>query len=71
MSIRARYDSARPALASFLTSQGRRKFLKPLYLELAKTEEGKAAAREIYTRARPLYHAIARNTIDGILDWTP
>lgn len=57
------------ALAGFLTRQGRRKFLKPLYTELAKTPEGLARAREIYAEARPGYHAVARGTIDEILGW--
>ncbi|HEX6198624.1 MAG TPA: M1 family metallopeptidase [Thermoanaerobaculia bacterium] len=57
------------ALADFLTRQGRRKFLKPLYTELAKTPEGKARAEEIYAEARPGYHAVSTGTIDEILEW--
>ena len=50
---------------------GRRKFLKPLYEALAKTEQGKAVALEIYGRARPRYHAISQRTLDGILGVDP
>jgi hypothetical protein len=57
------------ALADFLTRQGRRKFLKPLYTELAKTPEGEARAKEIYAAARPGYHAVSTGTIDEILEW--
>src|SRR5439155_20582511 len=52
IAIRNRYEPAFPALDRFLTSQGRRKFLKPLYQELVKTDWGRAMARDIYRRAR-------------------
>ncbi|HUP42857.1 MAG TPA: M1 family metallopeptidase [Thermoanaerobaculia bacterium] len=57
------------ALADFLTRQGRRKFLKPLYEELAKTPEGLARGREINARARPGYHSVSRATVDEVLKW--
>jgi leukotriene A-4 hydrolase/aminopeptidase len=62
-----KYDVAYPALENFLTSQGRRKFLKPLYTELARTAEGKQMAKKIYQKARPGYHFVAYTTIDEIL----
>ena len=65
--IPQKYDAANEALERFLTRQGRRKFLKPLYQKLADTEEGKRRARAIYEKARPTYHAVSRGTIDGIL----
>ncbi len=68
-SIAHDYEPAYPALERFLTKQGRRKFLKPLYQKLAESEEGRNRAREIYTKARPTYHAVSRGTIDGILKW--
>ena len=71
MAIRSGYEPAYPALREFLTSVGRRKFLRPLYTELAKTEAGLAWAREAYAEARPGYHTIARNTVDELLDWKP
>jgi aminopeptidase N len=64
------YRKAFPELEKFLIRVGRRKFLKPLYLELAKTEEHKAWALEVYRRARPNYHAVSVNTIDEILGYT-
>ncbi|MGH9362577.1 MAG: leukotriene A4 hydrolase C-terminal domain-containing protein, partial [Thermoanaerobaculia bacterium] len=63
------YAPAYPALERFLTGQGRRKFLKPLYEALAKTPAGMELALRIYEKARPGYHAVARQTIDKILDW--
>jgi hypothetical protein len=65
--IRNRYDAAFPALERFLTGMGRRKFLKPLYTELARTPEGLDRARRIYEKARPTYHPVSYSTIDEIL----
>ncbi len=62
------YEAANPALEHFLTSQGRRKFLEPLYKKLAETPEGLDMAKRIYQKARPGYHAISQGTIDKILN---
>jgi leukotriene-A4 hydrolase len=67
IAIRHRYEPAMPALERFLTSQGRRKFLKPLYEDLVKTDWGKAEATRIYARARPGYHSVATTTLDSII----
>lgn len=63
------YAAAYGALEDFLTRQGRRKFLKPLYEALAETPEGRELAIRIYRRARPGYHSVSSNTIDEILEW--
>ena len=70
VAIRSGYEPAYPTLETFLKSVGRRKFLRPLYTELAKSEKGLAWAREVYAEARAGYHAIARNTVDDLLDWS-
>ena len=67
MSIRNQYQPASARLEEFLLSVGRRKFIRPLYQELAKTPEGKQRACEIYRRARPTYHPIAVASIDADL----
>jgi hypothetical protein len=67
--IKRGYHPADARLDDFLMNVGRRKFLKPLYAELAKTPAGMARAREIYARARPRYHAVSKGTIDKILNW--
>jgi leukotriene-A4 hydrolase len=67
VAIKHHYTPAMPALEHFLTTQGRRKFLKPLYEDLMATDWGKAEAKRIYQRARPLYHAVATTTLDGIV----
>ncbi len=62
--IANKYEPAYPALERFLTSMGRRKFLKPLYTELARTPEGLEMARRIYQKARPSYHSVSYNTVE-------
>jgi aminopeptidase N len=67
--IRSNYQPAMPALERFLTSMGRRKFLMPLYTELAKTPAGAELALRIYEKARLGYHPVSRQTVDEILGW--
>ena len=69
IAIANRYEPAFGALEDFLTRQGRRKFLRPLYQDLAATDWGRELAVEIYRRARPTYHAVSRNSIDEVLNW--
>jgi len=68
-SLRGGYTAVDAALERFLTTQGRRKFLEPLYKELVTTPEGKRRAEAIYAQARPLYHPISRETVDGVVGW--
>ncbi|MFQ5650124.1 MAG: M1 family metallopeptidase [bacterium] len=63
------YAAAYPALEKFLTSMGRRKFLKPLYEKMAENPALLEMAKLIYQKARPTYHAISVGTIDDILNW--
>lgn len=65
--IASGYEPGMQKLESFLTQQGRRKFLQPLYEKLAASEEGKLVANRIYRKARSGYHAVSRQTIDRIL----
>jgi aminopeptidase N len=68
IAIRRHYAPALPALERFLTTQGRRKFLRPLYEDLMATDWGPAEARRLYAQARSLYHAVATTTLDGIVN---
>ncbi len=68
-SIRNDYTAINSSMEAFLIEVGRRKFLEPIYTELAKTEKNLAIAKVIYAKARPNYHAISFNTIDEILGW--
>jgi len=67
IAVRHRYQPAMATLERFLTSQGRRKFLRPLYEDLMKTEWGQAEAKRIYETARPMYHSVATTTLDPIV----
>ena len=66
MAIKNNYSAADARLEEFLTTIGRRKFVKPLFEELIKTPEGKKRAAEIYAKARPGYHPITQASIDQI-----
>jgi len=70
-SIDSGYTGANEAIERFLTVQGRRKFLRPIYDKLAKTPENLAFAKRIYEKARPTYHPVSQATIDEILKVTP
>ena len=65
--IQTDYEPGMAKLRGFLTQQGRRKFLQPLYSKLCETAEGRELAKQIYSIARPGYHAVSRQTIDGIV----
>jgi hypothetical protein len=67
MAARAQYAPAYQAMEQFLVRVGRRKFLSPIYKELAQTATGLEMARKIYEKAKPNYHAVSRGTIEGIL----
>ncbi|HJZ13454.1 MAG TPA: M1 family metallopeptidase, partial [Acidobacteriota bacterium] len=50
------YKPAYPAIERFLSSNGRRKYVKSLFTQLAKTPEDRDFAKRIYARTRPMYH---------------
>ncbi len=61
------YAPADAAIEKFLVKVGRRKFLIPIYTALLASEDGKAKAKTIYQKARPNYHFVAVNTLDGMM----
>ncbi len=67
--IKHQYKPGYKNLEAFLVNTGRRKFLSPLYAEMAKTEDGLKMAKEIYAKARPNYHFVATSTMDKMLEW--
>jgi hypothetical protein len=69
LAVRNNHEPAYDRLAGFLTEQGRRKFLQPLYQELVKTPAGKERALAIYKQARPTYHPLSVETVDAIVGW--
>jgi hypothetical protein len=64
---RTLYAPSFPEMEQFLVHTGRRKFLMPIYKELIKTDEGKILAQKIYKQARPNYHFVASNSLDGLV----
>ena len=61
------YGPADAALERFLIEVGRLYFIRPLYEELVRSEEGRARARRLFTAAGPGYHPLARRTIEEIV----
>jgi leukotriene-A4 hydrolase len=68
LAVANRYAPAVPSLEAFLTEQGRRKFVAPLFKDLmAQGDWGQPIAKRLYAKTRPLYHAVTRQTVDGIV----
>ena len=70
VAIRNHYEPALPAMERFLMTVGRRKFVAPLYADLAATDWGRPLAERIYRAARPGYHSVTTNTVDATLGVT-
>ena len=68
IAIRHQYKPAYFSLERFLTSQGRRKFVEPLYEALARTPQGRAEAARIYKEARAAYHATTRQAVEALIE---
>ena len=62
------YAPARASAERFLLAQGRRKFVAPLFATLLADDLD--AARALYARARPGYHAVTTATLDKDLGYT-
>ncbi len=67
LSIRLGYKQNRPQIESFLNQVGRRKFLMPIYSELAKTNEGKLWANSVFKQAKKGYHSVSVHSVSEIL----
>lgn len=65
--IASHYPPALPALERFLTSQGRGKFVRPLYRSLLESSWGVPLARRIYRDARPGYHPVVAGALDELM----
>ena len=67
LAIRNRYNPAVPALERFLTTQGRRKFVRPLIETLAEDAQwGRPIATRVYREARASYHPITQRDLDKL-----
>ena len=67
LAVGNRYDPAVSSLEQFLTSQGRGKFVSPLFKALATDKQwGLPIGKRIYTKARPLYHPLVTRGLDKL-----
>ena len=62
--LMASYKSIYPHVVTFVTEQGRMKFVRPLYRLLYKAEDGAELAKETYIKHRNFYHPIASALIE-------
>lgn len=68
IAVAHRYQPAVPTLEHFLTSQGRRKFVMPLFTSLwGEGDWGRPIATRIYARARPGYHPVTSGSVDDLV----
>ena len=68
IAVQHRYQAAVPTLEHFLTTQGRRKFVLPLFTSLwAEGDWGRPIATRIYARARPGYHPVTSGSVDAVV----
>lgn len=68
LAVRNGFEPAGATLERFLTRQGRRKFVAPLYTALmAQGPWGQAFARRVYATARGTYHPVTVRRVDTIV----
>ncbi|WP_296164886.1 M1 family metallopeptidase [uncultured Brevundimonas sp.] len=68
IAVQHRYQPAVPTLERFLTTQGRRKFVLPLFTSLwGQGEWGRPIATRLYAEARPGYHPVTTNSVDAVM----
>ncbi|WP_112382699.1 M1 family metallopeptidase [Sphingomonas carotinifaciens] len=68
LALANRYAPAEASAEAFLTGQGRRKFVAPLFAQLwGQGDWGRALATRIYAKARPGYHAVTATTVDRLM----
>ncbi|WP_298090317.1 M1 family metallopeptidase [uncultured Sphingomonas sp.] len=68
LALANRYPPAEGSAEAFLTAQGRRKFVAPLFAQLwGQGDWGRGLATRIYTKARPGYHAVTTTTVDRLM----
>ena len=68
LALSHRYEPAVATAERFLTSQGRRKFVLPLFTTLwGEGDWGRPIARRIYAEARPLYHSVTSGSVDALM----
>ena len=67
LAIAHHYGPAVPALERFLSAQGRRKFVQPLFEALDSDDWGRPIAKRIYGQVREGYHPVTVAALDRLL----
>jgi leukotriene-A4 hydrolase len=67
MAVSAKYEAAFPKMEEFISRVGRRKFLDPIYAQMAFNREMNPVAKSFYAKYKANYHPIAREHIEAIL----
>jgi hypothetical protein len=68
IAVRNWYSPALPRLHDYLVEIGRNKLVRPLYRELAKTDQGKAFAKKAFEQAKPGYHPLTVKANEGYVE---
>lgn len=66
-SAKIEYLKNRTQTEIFLINVGRRRFLMPIYLQLAKTPEGKLWAKKVFEKAKSGYHYVSAQSVEEVL----
>ncbi len=67
--INADVERAAPVVETFLTTVGRRRMVRPVFVALmAKNERWRALARSIFEKAKPIYHPLTRETVAELVN---
>ncbi len=67
LAVSSGYASSLGRVQEVLSTVGRMKFLRPLYVALAKNPDTRELARRCFAQFRDSYHPIARQVIEGVL----
>ena len=67
LALQSGYHAVLPRVEQVLAEVGRMKYLRPLYLALARDPATRPRAQELFDRLRPGYHPIAQQVIEGVL----
>ena len=71
LALANRYPPAAASAQQFLTGQGRRKFVLPLFTEMMQQgPQSQALAKRIYAKARPGYHSVTTDSVDKVVGFT-
>lgn len=62
-----RYDGAVASLEEHLSTQGRRRYIIPVYKDLVASDWGRPIAERVFAAAKPTYHPLTARSIEQVL----